>query len=244
MLVIRDIHAGYSGSKVLNGASLELNKGELVCLLGGNGVGKTTLLKVVTGLLRASTGKVEFKARDITRVPSHKIARLGITMIPEGRRLFPFCTVLENLELGGYGRGGSKEILKDVLNMFPRLNERKGQLASTLSGGEQQMVTFGRALMAKPEILLLDEPSLGLAPLVVNEIFGLIETVHQRGVPILLVEQNAARGLRISNRGYVMEAGRIVLTDSSENLRNNPFVLKAYLGGETYGEKAVKDLSV
>ncbi len=171
-------------------------------------MGKTTLLKVITGLLRPTSGKVEFNGRDITHVPSHKIARLGITMIPEGRRLFPFCTVLENLELGGYGRGGSKEVLKEVLDMFPRLNERKGQMASTLSGGEQQMVTFGRALMAKPEILLLDEPSLGLAPLIVKEIFGVIQTVHKSGVLILLVEQNAARTLSISDRGYVMETGK------------------------------------
>ncbi len=153
-------------------------------------------------------------------------------MIPEGRRLFPFCTVLENLELGGYARGVSQELLERVFHMFPRLEERKKQLASTLSGGEQQMLTFGRAMMARPEILLLDEPSLGLAPLLVKEIFTAIEKIHKNGVPVLLVEQNAARTLAISDRGYIMETGKIVLEGTSVSLRNNPVVLKAYLGGE------------
>jgi branched-chain amino acid transport system ATP-binding protein len=232
MLTVQDVDAGYFGSRVLVNVSLKLGEGELVCLLGANGAGKSTLLKVITGLHRPAEGKVEFRGKNITHVAAHKIAAMGIVMIPEGRRLFPFCTVLENLELGGYARGMSKDLLSKVFHMFPRLEERKKQMASTLSGGEQQMLTFGRAMMAKPEVLLLDEPSLGLAPLLVREIFAAIETIHRNGVPTLLVEQNAARSLAISDRGYIMETGKIVLAETSENLRNNPLVLKAYLGGE------------
>jgi len=201
-------------------------------LLGANGAGKSTLMKVITGLHRPTGGRVRFMGTDITYIAAHRIATIGIIMIPEGRRLFPFCTVLENLELGGYSRGMSQELLERVFGMFPRLEERKKQLASTLSGGEQQMLTFGRAMMAKPEVLLLDEPSLGLAPLLVKEIFSAIEKIHKSGVPVLLVEQNAARSLAISDRGYIMETGRIVLEETSVNLRNNALVLKAYLGGE------------
>jgi branched-chain amino acid transport system ATP-binding protein len=232
MLTVEEVEAGYLGSRVLTRVSLKLGEGELVCLLGANGAGKSTLLKVMTGLHRPTGGRVRFRGRDITDTAAHRIAAMGIVMIPEGRRLFPFCTVMENLELGGYARGMSQELLERVFRMFPRLEERKKQLASTLSGGEQQMLTFGRAMMARPEVLLLDEPSLGLAPLMVKEIFGAIETIHRSGVPTLLVEQNAARTLAISDRGYIMETGKIVLEETSVNLRNNPLVLKAYLGGE------------
>jgi len=232
MLTVQEVEAGYAGSRVLTHVSLELEEGELVCLLGANGAGKSTLLKVITGLHRPTGGRVRFMGTDITYIAAHRIATIGIIMIPEGRRLFPFCTVLENLELGGYSRGMSQELLERVFGMFPRLEERKKQLASTLSGGEQQMLTFGRAMMAKPEVLLLDEPSLGLAPLLVKEIFSAIEKIHKSGVPVLLVEQNAARSLAISDRGYIMETGRIVLEETSVNLRNNALVLKAYLGGE------------
>jgi branched-chain amino acid transport system ATP-binding protein len=232
MLTVEEVEAGYLGSRVLTRVSLKLEEGELVCLLGANGAGKSTLLKVITGLHKPTGGRVLFRGEDITHTAAHRIAAMGIVMVPEGRRLFPFCTVMENLELGGYARGVRQELLERVFHMFPRLEERKKQLASTLSGGEQQMLTFGRAMMARPEVLLMDEPSLGLAPLMVKEIFGAIETIHRSGVPILLVEQNAARTLAISDRGYIMETGKIVLEETSVNLRNNPLVLKAYLGGE------------
>ena len=232
MLTVQEVEAGYLGSRVLIRLSLRLEEGELVCLLGANGAGKSTLLKVMTGLHRPTSGRVQFRGREITHTAAHRIAATGIIMIPEGRRLFPFCTVLENLELGGYARGVNQKVLESVFHMFPRLEERKKQLASTLSGGEQQMLTFGRAMMARPEVLLLDEPSLGLAPLLVKEIFSTIEKIHKSGVPVLLVEQNAARSLEISDRGYIMETGKIVLEGTSVNLRNNPLVLKAYLGGE------------
>ncbi len=234
MLQVKDIDVYYGAICALKKLSLEVEQGSIVTLIGANGAGKTTTLKTISGLLRPRTGSVVFKGLDITRVAPEKIVGMGICQVPEGRRVFPAMTVLENLEMGAYLRKGKKEIDDDLENIFarfPRLKERRRQLAGTLSGGEQQMLAIGRALMARPQLLLMDEPSMGLAPLLVKEIFAIIKDINERGTTILLVEQNAHMALSIASRAYVIETGEIVLQGTAEELLNSPEVKKAYLGG-------------
>jgi len=224
----------YGAIQALFSVSLEVQKGEIVTLIGANGAGKSTLLKTISGLIRPRTGSVFFEDIDITKKSSIEIVKLGISHVPEGRRVFPEMTVLENLELGAYLRKdkqGIKEDLKKVFERFPRLYERKNQLAGTLSGGEQQMLAIGRALMSKPKLLLLDEPSMGLAPILVTEIFKIIKEINSQGTTILLIEQNAHMALSIADRAYVIETGKIVLSGDAKEIAANPEVKKAYLGG-------------
>lgn len=219
--------------QALYGVSLEVAAGEIVTLIGANGAGKTTTLLTIAGLLRPARGRILFDGRDITHLPPHERVALGIAQVPEGRRVFANLTVLENLELGAYLRKDKDGVRRDldwVFNIFPRLAERKNQLAGTLSGGEQQMLAIGRALLAAPRLLLMDEPSLGLSPVLVQEIFRVIRTIRERGVTILLVEQNAHMALRTADRGYVLETGRIVLHGRAGELLANEAVRKAYLG--------------
>jgi len=233
ILIVKDLAVSYGGVKAVKGISFQLSSGELVCLIGGNGAGKTTTLKSICGLQSAGNGSVHYDGQDITRVPTHEIARRGVALVPEGRGIFSRLTIAENLAMGAYIRSDKEAIVKDLNNvyeLFPRLHERRSQKAGTLSGGEQQMLAIGRALMAKPRLLLLDEPSMGLAPLMVQKIFETVQTISQQGVTILLVEQNAKRALEISQRGYVMETGTITLADNSAELLRNPEVKRAYLG--------------
>jgi branched-chain amino acid transport system ATP-binding protein len=233
MLEVRDLHVHYGAIHALRGVSLTVNVGEIVTLLGANGAGKSTTLRTICGLLRASRGSIEFNDGRLDYLPAHEVARRGIGHVPEGRRVFPRLTVLENLQMGAYLRtakvlaGG----LEDVFRLFPRLKERTRQLAGTLSGGEQQMLAIARALMARPKLLLLDEPSMGLAPLMVEQIFKTIQTINNEGVTVLLVEQNAAMALSICERGYVLETGSIILEGAARDLMNNDRVRAAYLGG-------------
>jgi branched-chain amino acid transport system ATP-binding protein len=233
LLSMQDVHAYYGNIRALKGVSLTVDRGEIVTLIGGNGAGKTTTLRTVLGLVRALRGTVTFGRQRIDRVPTHKIARLGIAQSPEGRRIFAPMTVLENLELGAFARSDREAIQQDlerVLTLFPRLRDRLAQKGGTLSGGEQQMLAMGRALMAKPEMLLLDEPSMGLSPILVEAIFDIIRDINQLGTTILLVEQNARMALRVANRGYVIQTGRIVLQDAASALLHSDVVRKAYLG--------------
>jgi branched-chain amino acid transport system ATP-binding protein len=233
LLSMQDVHAYYGNIRALKGVSLTVDRGEIVTLIGGNGAGKTTTLRTVLGLVRALRGTVTFGGQRIDRVPTHRIARLGIAQSPEGRRIFAPMTVLENLELGAFARSDREAIPKDlerVLTLFPRLRDRLAQKGGTLSGGEQQMLAMGRALMAKPEMLLLDEPSMGLSPILVEAIFDIIRDINQLGTTILLVEQNARMALRVANRGYVIQTGRIVLQDAASALLHSDVVRKAYLG--------------
>jgi len=233
LLSMQDVHAYYGNIRALKGVSLTVDRGEIVTLIGGNGAGKTTTLRTVLGLVRALRGTVTFASQRIDRVPTHRIARLGIAQSPEGRRIFAPMTVLENLELGAFARSDREAIPKDlerVLTLFPRLRDRLAQKGGTLSGGEQQMLAMGRALMAKPEMLLLDEPSMGLSPILVEAIFDIIRDINQLGTTILLVEQNARMALRVANRGYVIRTGRIVLQDAASALLHSDVVRKAYLG--------------
>lgn len=232
MLVLENIHAGYGPIDVLKGITLRVNEGEIVTVLGANGAGKSTTLMTICGANPSRQGTITFAGKPITNLPVHEIVQLGISQVPEGRRIFPRLTVRENLELGAFQR--SDEIAGDLeraLDLFPILRERTGQLGGTLSGGEQQMLAIARALMARPKLLLLDEPSLGLAPLMVAKIFEIIHMINRQGTTILLVEQNANMALHIAQRGYVLETGRIVLEDSAANLMNNEQVRKSYLGG-------------
>lgn len=234
MLVVNDIHTYYGNIHALKGLSLKVNKGEIVTLLGSNGAGKTTTLGTVTGLLKPKQGSITFKGQDISKMEPSEIVKLGISLSPEGREVFPSLTVEENLELGAFTRKNKKEIQQSynrVYELFPRLEERKKQAAGTLSGGEQQMLAIGRALMCQPELLILDEPSLGLAPNIVLMIFDLIKSINEQGTTVLLVEQNANMALSIANRGYVLETGKVILHDDAEKLSNNEAVRKAYLGG-------------
>lgn len=234
MLEVKDIDVYYGAIHALKKLSITVEKGSIVTLIGANGAGKTTTLKTISGLLRPRSGSIMFDNVDITKVPPEKIVGKGISQVPEGRRVFPSMTVLENLEMGAYLRNDKKEIeadLEGVFVRFPRLKERKKQLAGTLSGGEQQMLAIGRALMARPEILLMDEPSMGLAPLLVKEIFEIIKDINSRGTTILLVEQNANMALSIADKAYVIETGEIVLEGSAQALMNSAEVKKAYLGG-------------
>ncbi len=233
LLSMQDVHAYYGNIRALKGVSLTVDRGEIVTLIGGNGAGKTTTLRTVLGLVRALRGTVTFASQRIDRVPTHRIARLGIAQSPEGRRIFAPMTVLENLELGAFARSDREAIPKDlerVLTLFPRLRDRLAQKGGTLSGGEQQMLAMGRALMAKPEMLLLDEPSMGLSPILVEAIFDIIRDINRLGTTILLVEQNARMALRVANRGYVIQTGRIVLQDAASALLHSDVVRKAYLG--------------
>lgn len=234
MLKIEGIDVFYGAIHALKNLSLEVDQGSIVSLIGANGAGKTTTLKTISGLLRPKNGRIMFKGVDITRVAPEKIVGLGISQVPEGRRVFATMSVLENLEMGAYLRRDKKAVEADmegVFSRFPRLLERKKQLAGTLSGGEQQMLAIGRALMARPELMLMDEPSMGLAPLLVKEIFEIIRDINSRGTTILLVEQNAHMALSIANKAYVIETGEIVLEGTAEELMNSEDVKKAYLGG-------------
>jgi branched-chain amino acid transport system ATP-binding protein len=233
LLEVSDIHARYGAIEALKGVSLTVDDGEVVTLIGSNGAGKSTTLRSISGLTPASAGKVVFDGEDITRVPAHEIVVRGIALSPEGRHCFPRMTVRENLELGAHRRVKGPEVAKDldrVFTLFPRLQERERQKAGTMSGGEQQMLAIGRALMARPKLLMLDEPSMGIAPILVARIYETIGEINKSGVAILLVEQNANYALDISRRGYVLETGRVVLLGESAKLRDDPEVQRAYLG--------------
>jgi branched-chain amino acid transport system ATP-binding protein len=233
ILQLTDIHTYYGSIHALKGISLEVHEGEIVTLLGANGAGKSTTLRSINGLNRPRQGNIRFQGRDITSVPAHEIVKRGIAQSPEGRRLFPRMTVIENLEMGAFQRKDRGEIKGDmdrVFELFPRLHERRTQKAGTMSGGEQQMCAIGRALMARPKLLLLDEPSLGLAPIFVERIFDIIKQINEQGTSILLVEQNALMALEAAHRGYVLETGRIVLADNAQALKTNEQVRKTYLG--------------
>ena len=232
-LVVESVHAYYGHIHALHGISLSVEEGEIVTLIGANGAGKSTTLKTISGFLRPRPGRVLLDGAPIGGLAPHDITRRGICMVPEGRRIFPRMTVLENLEMGAFARNDRPAIQDDfdrVFALFPRLKERVAQVAGTLSGGEQQMLAIGRGLMARPKILLLDEPSMGLAPVLVELIFQTIRNINAQGVTILLVEQNALMALRIARRGYILETGRIVHTDQAERLRQNDLVRKSYLG--------------
>lgn len=234
LLQIKDIDVYYGSIHALKKLSLEVEQGSIVTLIGANGAGKTTTLNTISGILRPRNGTIMYKGTDITKVAPEKIVGLGISQVPEGRRVFSTMTVVENLEMGGYLRRDKKAIQTDmemVYSRFPRLQERRKQLAGTLSGGEQQMLAIGRALMAQPELMLMDEPSMGLAPLLVKEIFSIIKDINERGTTILLVEQNANMALSIAHKAFVIETGEIVLQGTAEQLLKSEDVKKAYLGG-------------
>ena len=232
MLEVKNLNVYYGVIHALHDVSFEVEEGEVVALIGANGAGKTTTLHTVTGLLQAKSGSVIFEGKDITRKPGHAIVRLGMSHVPEGRRVFASLTVAENLRMGAYTRpkGEIAESLKEVFEWFPRLEERKNQAAGTLSGGEQQMLAMGRALMSRPRILLMDEPSMGLSPLFVGEIFKIIERVSSAGTTVLLVEQNAKKALSIADRAYVLETGNISKSGNAKDLLNDEAIKKAYLG--------------
>jgi branched-chain amino acid transport system ATP-binding protein len=233
ILEVHDVHTYYGSIHALKGVSLDVREGEIVTLIGANGAGKSTTLRSINGLNHPRRGRIRFRGKDITNDAPHKIVKMGISQSPEGRKLFPHMSVLENLQMGAFqrsDRGGIKEDIERVYSLFPRLNERKAQKAGTLSGGEQQMVAMGRALMARPQVLMLDEPSMGLAPIFVEKIFEIVQEINQQGTPILLVEQNALMALDVAERGYVMETGHIALTDDAKALRQNEQVRKTYLG--------------
>ncbi len=233
MLEVKDINVYYGMIHAIKNASFEVNEGEVVALIGANGAGKTTILHTVTGLLHARSGSVAFEGKELTHTPAHRIVSMGISHVPEGRRVFADLTVYENLMMGAYTRSDKAEIaasLEMVYERFPRLKERRSQQAGTLSGGEQQMLAMGRALMSRPRLLLLDEPSMGLSPLFVSEIFKIIEEVSAQGVTVLLVEQNAKKALSIADRAYVLETGKVVMTGPAQELMNNDSIKAAYLG--------------
>ena len=233
MLSIKDLQVYYGAINAIKGISFDVEQGEIIALIGANGAGKNTIIHTITGLVQAKHGSVMFGGKDLTKTPAHKIVSMGMAHVPEGRRVFAQLSVLENLMLGAYTRKDKAEIqesLKHVFKRFPRLEERRGQMAGTLSGGEQQMLAMGRALMSKPSIILMDEPSMGLSPLYVSEIFDIIQEINKSGTTVLLVEQNAKKALSIANRAYVLETGKIVLSGDAHELMNNDSVKKAYLG--------------
>jgi len=233
VLEVRDLHVSYGAIKALKGVSLHMNEGEIVTLIGANGAGKSTTLRAIMGLVPPAGGEIFFHGRPTREVPTHKLVRDGLILVPEGRAIFANLSVRENLEMGAYSRRDGKgigESFEKVYAIFPRLKERAGQTGGTLSGGEQQMLAIGRALMSRPKVLLLDEPSLGLAPILVHTIFEAIEAIHREGTPVLLVEQNANAALKHSNRAYVLETGHVALEGGSEEVAANPKVKEAYLG--------------
>jgi branched-chain amino acid transport system ATP-binding protein len=234
LLEVSSLHAGYGPVDVLKGINITVNAGEIVAVLGANGAGKSTTLMTICGINQCRSGLILFDGAPIQNRPPHEIVRLGISQVPEGRRIFPRLTVRENLEMGAFQRNGAETLQDDlerVFAAFPILKERQSQLGGTLSGGEQQMLAISRALMARPKLLLLDEPSLGLAPMIVTKIFDMIRDINQQGTTILLVEQNANMALHVAGRGYVLETGRIMLEGNAKNLMNNEQVKKSYLGG-------------
>lgn len=233
MLSVKNLEVHYGMIKAIKDVSFEVNQGEVIALIGANGAGKTTILHTISGLLQASRGQVIFEGKDITRIPAHKIVALGMAHVPEGRRVFSQLTVLENLKMGAYTRkdkGEMEETLKMIYGRFPRLEERKNQIAGTLSGGEQQMLAMGRALMSHPRIILMDEPSMGLSPIFVEEVFKIVQDISAGGTTVLLVEQNAKKALTIANRAYVLETGNITLEGEADKLMNDESVKRAYLG--------------
>ena len=233
MLEVKDLHVFYGVIQALKGISFEVNQGEVIALIGANGAGKTTTLQTLTGLLSAKQGSIIFEGKDITKTPAHKIVQMGIAHVPEGRRVFADLSVYDNLRMGAYTRKDKDELaasLESVYKRFPRLEERKNQRAGTLSGGEQQMLAMGRALMSKPRLIVMDEPSMGLSPIFVNEIFDIIQSVSDSGTTVLLVEQNAKKALSIADRAYVLETGKITLEGKAEDLLHDESVQKAYLG--------------
>ena len=234
MLEVKNLQVYYGVIQALKGISFEVNQGEVIALIGANGAGKTTTLQTLTGILSPKSGSIVFEGKDLTRTPAHKIVEMGMAHVPEGRRVFADMSVYEYLLMGAYTRKNKAEIedsLKSVYKRFPRLEERKGQRAGTLSGGEQQMLAMGRALMSKPRIILMDEPSMGLSPRLVDQVFDTIVSINKSGTTIMLVEQNANQALRVAKRGYVIETGEIVLSDDADKLLSNPQVKEAYLGG-------------
>ncbi len=233
MLKVENLVVSYGGIEALKGISLEVPEGKIVTLIGANGAGKSTLLRSIIGLVKPGNGKISYEGKDITGLNSQKIVQTGITLVPEGRRVFPNLTVLENLKIGAYLRNDKEGIEKDIrwiYDLFPRLEERSWQMAGTLSGGEQQMLAVGRALMCRPKVLMMDEPSLGLAPLVIKDIFKIIQEINNRGMTILLIEQNANMALKIADIAYVLETGRITMTGTGKELLENPEIKAAYLG--------------
>lgn len=233
LLEINNLEVHYGVIHALKGISFDVNEGEIIALIGANGAGKTTTLHTISGILQASSGNIIYDGKDITKVQAHKIVNLGISQVPEGRRVFAQLSVLENLKLGAFIRkdkDGIEEDLRNIYERFPRLEERKNQLAGTLSGGEQQMLAMGRALMSRPRIILMDEPSMGLSPIYVSEIFDIIKSINKDGTTVLLVEQNAKKALSIADRAYVLETGKIALSGDAKNLMNDDTVKKAYLG--------------
>ena len=233
LLSLEDVHASYGNIHALKGVSLQVDEGEIVTLIGSNGAGKSTTLRTICGLMRARAGHILFRGEDLQRRAAHELVGLGVALVPEGRRVFARLSVTENLEMGAWHRSDRKEIAEDidhVFNLFPRLGERSNQLAGTMSGGEQQMLATARALMSRPSLLLMDEPSMGLAPVLVETIFETIVRINSEGTTILLVEQNAQMALGVASRGYVLQSGNIVLSDDAASLRENPVVQKAYLG--------------
>ena len=233
MLEVKDLEVYYGVIQAIKGVSFHVDQGEVIALIGANGAGKTTILHTVTGLLSPKNGHIMFEGKDITKVPAHRIVSMGMAHVPEGRRVFAELSVYENLKMGAYTRKNKAEIeesLRNVYQRFPRLEERKNQMAGTLSGGEQQMLAMGRALMSKPKIILMDEPSMGLSPILVNEIFDIIQAVSKSGTTVLLVEQNAKKALSIADRAYVLETGNIVLEGKAKDLLEDDSIKKAYLG--------------
>lgn len=234
MLEVRDLEVYYGVIQAIKGISFDVNQGEIIALIGANGAGKTTTLHTITGLISAKAGSIVYEGQDVTRIPGYKLVSMGIAHVPEGRRVFSSLTVLQNLKMGAFTRkdkGEIEETLKMIYHRFPRLEERKNQPAGTLSGGEQQMLAMGRAMMSEPKLLMLDEPSMGLAPILVEQIFDIIRELHKAGATILLVEQNAQMALQVANRAYVLETGKITLAGSGKELLESDSIKKAYLGG-------------
>lgn len=233
MLRVEDLRVAYGGIEALKGISLEVEDGKIVTLIGANGAGKSTLLRTIVGLVKPQSGKITYNDQEITGLNSQKIVQTGLTLVPEGRRIFPNLTVLENLQIGAYMRNDKEEIAKDikwVYELFPRLEERNWQMAGTLSGGEQQMLALGRALLSRPKLLMMDEPSLGLAPLIIKDIFTIIQEINSRGMTILLIEQNANMALKVAHKAYVLETGQITMSGTGQEIFENPDIKEAYLG--------------
>ena len=233
MLEVKDLHVYYGMIHAIKGVSFEVEKGEIIALIGANGAGKTTILHTISGLLAPKSGSIRFEGQELTKIPAHKIVSLGMAQVPEGRRVFAQMSVLQNLKMGAFTRSDKAEVeasLATVFERFPRLAERRNQPAGTLSGGEQQMLAMGRALMSSPKIILMDEPSMGLSPILVNEIFDIIRSVNEAGATVLLVEQNARKALNIANRAYVLETGRVVTGGDAREMMNDDSIRKAYLG--------------